>query len=273
MRPCGGNSIRGMDERNAAWNADGATLLEWMRIPEPRAGEILLLVAMRTLFSRISPAMLSDEERERLRRFRCGSSRERFLAAHGLKRLALARLLRRPPERLRFDSAAMGKPFLHGADLHFSLSHSGDWVALAVSLDAPVGVDVEQPRLPAEELPVDMVFHPEDRIVPARSEEERFYIAWTLKEAAAKCAGHGLHLSFSSLCLDCPESSERGAEREETEEVEAAEAVEALEEAGCYRIVGSERIWRGRHGSLRGGAHLAVASEARWTALRLLFIR
>lgn len=45
--------------------------------------------------------------------------------------------------RLNISRTATGKPYIEGAPLHFNLSHSGDAVALVISTEGEVGVDVQ----------------------------------------------------------------------------------------------------------------------------------
>lgn len=172
-----------------------------LHLSRPHTGEILVVLARRSLSARIPPGILSIGEHERFRRFRSPSDQERFLVAHGLKRLLLSLLTGNAPEQLHFETTAQGKPELSGSELHFNLSHSGNWIALALASGAPVGVDVEQPHADLGALLAANLFHPGDEITPHSSENERFLTAWTLKEAVSKCVGLGLNLPFPSICL------------------------------------------------------------------------
>lgn len=78
----------------------------------------------------------------------------------------LGALLAAAPRSLRFGAQAGGKPYLIGEALHFSLSHSGDRVAVAVCRHAPVGVDIEQARGIACHASAARIMHPLDRIAP-----------------------------------------------------------------------------------------------------------
>ena len=92
-------------------------------------------------------SLLDAEERARADRFVFARHRERFVRAHGMLRLVLAPLCGRPPSALSFTVGPYGKPELADArGLSFSLSHSGDGVAIAVARGVAVGIDIEERR-------------------------------------------------------------------------------------------------------------------------------
>ena len=120
---------------------------------------------------------LSPEKRERLARLP-EKGRLLSLCGDGLAREMLGEKLGISPELVTFSYTENGKPLTQGA--FFSVSHSGDTVACAVS-DVPVGVDVEKLR------PVP------PRMGAALAEywntQEEFWQYWTAREAALKCHG------------------------------------------------------------------------------------
>ncbi|HMI82303.1 MAG TPA: 4'-phosphopantetheinyl transferase superfamily protein [Solirubrobacterales bacterium] len=119
-------------------------------------------------------------------------------AAHGALREILGRYLDRPAAEIELETGGRGKPRLPGEErLRFNLSHSGEIVAVAVTLDREVGIDVERidpgrdvlklaPRaLPPEDADAVAASPPEERVA-------LFHRAWARREAAAKCLGVGL---------------------------------------------------------------------------------
>lgn len=131
-------------------------------------------------------ALLSTEEQARAASFRQLADQRRSIAAHWLKRQALARLTGQAPDTLRFSGDAQGKPHLAAPFAPaFNISHAGDWVALALGRQAALGVDVEEARsdaLWAEVLPA--IRAPEDAAVTSLH-------LWTAKEAVLKQLGSG----------------------------------------------------------------------------------
>lgn len=85
-----------------------------------------------------------------------------------------------------------GKPYLEGAtDFYFSISHAGEYVALAVD-DEPVGLDVEKLQ---HRVNVAKRFYSEreqEAILQAQGPEIEFTKIWTAKEAFLKYTGKGL---------------------------------------------------------------------------------
>ncbi len=102
-------------------------------------------------------------------------------------------------------SMPSGKPYAvrRGADealTAVSLSHSGGWVAAALSCDGSLGVDIEahrhRPNYPG--IATD-AFGPAEI---ARTEQEGiagFYRIWTLREALAKADGRGLVMAIDRV--------------------------------------------------------------------------
>lgn len=71
--------------------------------------------------------------------------RDRRLARDAM-RLILGRYLDTTVDSLEIEVTAAGRPYLRGNPLHFNLSHSWDVALVAISRDAPVGIDLEHPR-------------------------------------------------------------------------------------------------------------------------------
>ncbi|MCR5417802.1 MAG: 4'-phosphopantetheinyl transferase superfamily protein [Lachnospiraceae bacterium] len=113
------------------------------------------------------------------------------------------------------NADAGGRPYLTGEDggtkdlPRISISHSGDYVAVAIS-DREVGVDIQKRRSVRESL-TDRVMSPEekreyDRLCSedAGSEAAREYFlsVWTAKEAVSKMDGRGIFAMLPELSRD-----------------------------------------------------------------------
>ena len=103
------------------------------------------------------------------------------------------------PSVPEFAYGQWGKPYFPGSAVHFSLSHTKNTVACAVS-DAPVGVDVQEKMTYTCRL-ADRICSREERIAleTAADKDQVLTALWTKKEALAKKSGKGLGESFSAL--------------------------------------------------------------------------
>ncbi|HYF66402.1 MAG TPA: hypothetical protein VD886_26475 [Herpetosiphonaceae bacterium] len=93
-------------------------------------------------------ATLPADERARAERFRFERDRRRFSVAHAALRAILAARLGCAPGAVALLAGEYGKPALAGnrAGLEFNLSHAAEYALIALALDTPIGVDIEQPR-------------------------------------------------------------------------------------------------------------------------------
>lgn len=144
-----------------------------------------------------SLATLDHHERARAARFRNDSDARRFVTGRLALRTALAKRHDADPAEIAIEIDPNGRPFCPQGP-HFSISHSGDVVLLAVSDEAgmAVGIDIERadPRVDLARVA--------ERVCTARERAwidegfgerlERFFTLWTCKEAALKAKGLGL---------------------------------------------------------------------------------
>lgn len=159
--------------------------------------------------------ILDHEELHRMHGFRFAADRSRYAVAHANLRRILGAYLGRLPERICFRANHFGKPELAEEDptslLRFSLSHSRSVAVLALALELPVGVDVEDVR-PIEAEVAEAHFSTTEISALGSLHGDAwlsgFYRCWTRKEAILKAEGVGLHLALDgfdvSLLPDVP---------------------------------------------------------------------
>lgn len=145
---------------------------------------------------------LSETERARCARFATPLLRDRFRACHAGKRAILARYLRREPRDLGFVAGPFDKPHIGDGALGFNLSHSANWVAMAISVDE-IGVDCERidDTVDYRDL-FGAVAHPDERI----GDRHAFYRTWTRKEAVMKQLGLGFQLVPTRVQVPDPDA-------------------------------------------------------------------
>ncbi len=151
-----------------------------------------------TLRQRYRDTLLDDDERQRLAQFRRAQAADEFLLGRALLRATLGELLGRDPRRLAIERDADGKPQLRDGDgWRFNLSHGAGHVALALSRDGRVGIDIDSG---ARRNDIDGIaqrfFRPDEAAwllsLPPAQRREKFFLLWTVKEAAVKALGCGI---------------------------------------------------------------------------------
>ena len=92
-----------------------------------------------------------------------------------------------------------GKPYLKGENIHFNLSHSGDYVLLAID-EFEVGVDIEKISTIKQKVADKYFTLQENSWLKDNNENENFYYLWTGKESVIKAKGQGLK-NTKTFCL------------------------------------------------------------------------
>ncbi|KAK5841670.1 uncharacterized protein LOC108466538 [Gossypium arboreum] len=184
-----------------------------IQLPSPRETHFWYIlpdeVKSVALLNRYSE-LLSPCERENVNRMSGDQLKKRALLARTLVRTTIARYQTNceiNPRSLKFKKNIYGKPEVewHKDDnfspppLHFNISHTSSMIACGVTINAPIGIDVEEKQ---RKLKNDIIafaqryFSPyEIKLLTSISDPEvrrqEFIKLWTLKEAYVKALGKG----------------------------------------------------------------------------------
>lgn len=156
------------------------------------------------IFRRSFLQMLPAGSREAVLRFRMPRDEQRSLLGECLARYRLSVVTGIPPSELDLTRSEKGKPELADAGpVHFNISHSGDWVVVAVA-EKEVGIDVEKIRDPQYRIAERFFSKPELTELNRLDGEQKtayFFDLWTLKESYLKLLGKGLTQSLGSFTV------------------------------------------------------------------------
>lgn len=162
-----------------------------------------------TTLDTLATLTLAENELVRAAGIVAPSVRRAYILAHALKRIALGLAIQALPLELVFTRDPLGKAHLPGTGLHFNLSHSGAFVALAFSGDGPVGVDIEARRAFETYRHAAAASLCEQEMATVRESADPasvFLKIWTAKEAYVKASGEGLRKSFRELLVTCSDT-------------------------------------------------------------------
>ncbi len=136
---------------------------------------------------------LGVAELARYQRFVRPERRRQFVIGRVLARQALAQLLGADPRELHIEDRPGQAPVLTGShhQVSFSISHSGPWVACAVSAHSALGLDIEQLDNTRNIVALAEQAFDAERCAwlaarPAESRMRDFYNLWSAQEARIK---------------------------------------------------------------------------------------
>ncbi|XP_043721629.1 4'-phosphopantetheinyl transferase HetI-like isoform X2 [Telopea speciosissima] len=194
--------------------------------------------------------LLSHSEKENVFRMHGEELQKRAILARALVRTTLARYTNSwvCPRSLKFGKNNYGKPEVKWQDdeewdppsLHFNISHTSSLIACGVTVDTPIGIDVEdtQRKLRNNVLSfAQRYFSPYEvellhAISDPDTQRQEFIKLWTLKEAYVKALGRGFSSApFNTFTIRFRPSSSSGLHVDGDSNSEASEiVVEAFED-------------------------------------------
>uniref|UniRef100_Q0HT39 4'-phosphopantetheinyl transferase n=1 Tax=Shewanella sp. (strain MR-7) TaxID=60481 RepID=Q0HT39_SHESR len=202
------------------------------------------LTEMDTASTNACMALLSEDERAKVARYRAPKAQMNGLLVRAALRCVLSRGLSSrggasscttqrqiAPQDWCFEYGAKGKPSLNheqflSTGIEFNLSHSGDWLLIALAQDDDkgetantaqprlgLGVDIERSRASTHIYPIlNHYFSPieAEGLLALEGEDaqrQRFFDLWALKESYIKATGLGLAQSLKSFAFDLAPNS------------------------------------------------------------------
>lgn len=89
----------------------------------------------------------------------------------------------------KIEISHLGKPFLPGKELHFSISHSFPFIGVAIDAEKEIGIDVQ--TLQEKILRLQHKFLSQEEQMICGNRTDKITLAWAAKEAAFKRYGLG----------------------------------------------------------------------------------
>jgi 4'-phosphopantetheinyl transferase len=141
---------------------------------------------------------LDAQDRERAARFHFAEDRARYVLGRALVRNILGRYWSQTPETIELASTERGQLYFSDDEaMRFSITHAHNLVAVALTANARVGIDIEymERKLNLEGLG-ERILSAEDfrvfQVLPDRVMVPTFFRIWTRKEAYLKGTGEGI---------------------------------------------------------------------------------
>jgi len=142
-------------------------------------------------------SLLSSDERQRAAGFGRWMARLRFSIGRATLRKLLSEYSDQPPADIAFHKTGKGKLLSDAGLPNFCLSHTGDWIAIALTQQADIGIDIEIDQ--SSQIDAALIRHAFDPAeannllsLPLDERSAAVYRMWTTKEAYLKAIGHGL---------------------------------------------------------------------------------
>ena len=143
---------------------------------------------------------LPKERQHRILRFHHDDDRLRCMIGGLLVQMQLAKQLQCEPTELNYHVNKFGKYELTNHNLHFNLSHAGQYVICAIS-DRLVGVDIEE-KQSRDFSSFQSVWTEREKDFFQVDKMEDFYYLWTAKESYVKWLGTGLATDLKTVDID-----------------------------------------------------------------------
>ncbi|MDN3548283.1 4'-phosphopantetheinyl transferase family protein [Mucilaginibacter aquaedulcis] len=137
--------------------------------------------------------LLKPDEMIRARGYVQKKDANRFVISRGALRWILGKYTDQSPCDVKFVISKNKKPAIFQQNIKYNVSHSGDWILIAISTNE-IGIDTEEvdPMFRYKEILGDNFNKNEIDYIAHEDSVNSFFLLWTRKEALIKGTGQGL---------------------------------------------------------------------------------
>ncbi len=159
-------------------------------------------------------SILPFEIRDYARGLKLERKRIEYIASQWLRYKLLSELLGVTTTDLRFSKSQNGRPFLVDSMIDFNISHTRDYVVIAIAKGKRVGIDVQTKKEKVDVLAIAKQYFAKSEydLVAAKkgdsAQRDVFYWLWAYKEASLKLTGEGIANGLNRYIFEVNESGE-----------------------------------------------------------------
>lgn len=170
--------------------------------------KIYYIVGSKNLINSNLLHILTSKEIDRANKFKLEKDSTQFIIAVGLLKKILGSYYSIPPEKVNLITNQFGKPVISTDDcpeIKFNLSHSGEMIIYAFSLNEEVGIDIENIDPSINHLEIAEHYFTKYEVYYLKesiNKEQlvnRFFRIWTRKEALIKAIGTGMFIDLKQV--------------------------------------------------------------------------
>lgn len=153
---------------------------------------------------------LSDEETQRANKLKINLKRKQFVISRGLLRVLLSSTIQKQAQEISIHYEEKGKPFVQeeidNKSIEFNISHSNNYVLIAITLANKVGVDIEAINPGMKFIPLAKRFFSEKESsallnISEETQCDTFYRIWARKESFIKVTGEGVSYGLDKFSV------------------------------------------------------------------------
>lgn len=146
---------------------------------------------------------LTLEEIHKIEKNYSWKDRQNFLLGRIVVKIFISKIYNISIEKIKFKINSYGKPYYFDSNIHFNISHSNNWVVIALDTQ-PVGIDIEEiSNFKTFEFKNNFFSVDEKKcfsgINNLKGKNSYFTELWTVKESFAKLLGFGLNISLNNV--------------------------------------------------------------------------
>ena len=136
-----------------------------------------------------------------------------YIASQWLRYKLLGVRLGISVDNLNFSVTKTGRPYLINSDIDFNISHTENYVVMAITKGQKVGVDVQSKKHKVNVLAIAKQYFDksEYQLIEAQQDifkkQDIFYWLWAYKEASLKLTGEGIAYGLNRYIFELDENS------------------------------------------------------------------